>query len=244
MPDASDALIELRGISKDYRSLRPLRIHELRLARGESVAILGLDATAAEVFVNIITGATLPDAGDVRVLGRSTASIGTADEWLKWLEQFGLVSSRTILVDQFNVEQNLALSLSLEVEDMPSWLRTQVRTLASELHIPDAELTQPILAASAATQMRVRLGRALALTPDILLSEHPNAMLSPDDTLAFAADLSRIIANRGLTSVTITSDRTFASTVAKQILTLQPATGILKRSDGWRRFLGLAGNGT
>ena len=63
------AVLELNGISKDYRGLRPLRIAELRVAAGEHVAILGLDRAAAEVFVNLATGATLPDAGQVRVLG-------------------------------------------------------------------------------------------------------------------------------------------------------------------------------
>jgi ABC-type methionine transport system ATPase subunit len=230
--DGAGPLIELRGISKDYRSLRPLRIQELQVNQGDSIALLGLDATAAEVLVSVITAATLPDAGEARVLGRATSSITTADEWMKWLQQFGLLSNRTILVDQFNVEQNLALAFSLEVDDMPSALRTKVRTLASELHIPDAELSRPVLHASVATQVRVRLGRALALSPRILLSEHPNAMLSADDTPAFAADLSRIIASRRLASILMTSDRTFASAVADQILTLQPATGVLKGTSG------------
>lgn len=240
MAAAGAALIELRGVSKDYRSLRPLRIHDLKVGHGESIALLGLDAMAAEILVSVITGATLPDAGDVRVLGRPTSAIQTGEEWLKWLEQFGMVSSRTVLIEQLNVEQNLALSLSFDVEEMSPSLRAQVSTLASELRIPEVELSQPMLHASAPTQLRVRLGRALALNPRILLLEHPNAMLSPDDTPAFAADLSRIIAARQLTSMLMTGDRTFASAVANQILTLQPATGELKASPGsWvARLLG------
>jgi ABC-type transporter Mla maintaining outer membrane lipid asymmetry ATPase subunit MlaF len=240
MADAGAALIELRGVSKDYRSLRPLRIHDLRVGHGQSIALLGVDAMAAEILVSVITGATLPDAGEACVLGRSTSAIKTGDEWLKWLEQFGMVSSRTVLIEQLNVEQNLALSLSFDVEELAPSLSAQVRTLASELHIPEVELSQPMLHASPPTQLRVRLGRALALNPRILLLEHPNAMLSPDDTPAFAADLSRIIAARRLTSILITGDKTFASAVADQVLTLQPATGELKASPGsWvARFLG------
>jgi len=238
MNESREPLIELRGISKDYRSLRPLRIHDLRLQHGDSIALMGLDADAAEVLVSVITGATLPDAGEARVLGRATTSIATADEWLNWLEQFGLLSNRTSLIEQLNVEQNLALALSLEVEDMPPSLRAQVRTLVAELHIDEAELSLPVLQASAATQVRVRLGRALAIKPQILLAEHPNAMLSPDDTPAFAADLSRIIADRRLTSVLMTSDRAFASAVADHVYVLQPATGVLKQGSWVTRLLG------
>lgn len=240
MTETTGLLIELRGISKEYHSLRPLRIHELQMQPGDSVALLGLDAMAAEVLVSLITGATLPDSGEAHVLGRPTSSIATGDEWLQWLQRFGLLSNRTILVEQFNVEQNLALALSLEVEQMPSALQAQVRKLASELHISEAELSRPILQTSADTQVRVRLGRALAPNPRILLSEHPNAMLSANDTPAFAADLSRIIAARRLTSIVMTSDRVFASAVADHVLTLQPATGVLKRTPrSWvARLLG------
>jgi hypothetical protein len=70
----------------------------------------------------------------------------------------------------------------------------------------------------------------------VLLAEHPNASLSADDTASFAADVSRIVSSRGLASLVMTADRTFASAVAEEVLTLQPATGELKRSAGWRRW--------
>src|SRR5262245_24210363 len=47
MADTGAALIELRGVSKDYRSLRPLRIHDLQVRHAQSVALIGLDAIAA-----------------------------------------------------------------------------------------------------------------------------------------------------------------------------------------------------
>ena len=48
-------VLELVGISKDYRGLRPLRIADLRIAAAEHVAILGFDQPTAEVFVNLAT---------------------------------------------------------------------------------------------------------------------------------------------------------------------------------------------
>jgi hypothetical protein len=35
----------------------------------------------------------------------------------------------------------------------------------------------------------------------------------------------------------MTADRTFAAAIAEQVLTLEPATGALKPSGGWRRWL-------
>jgi ABC-type transporter Mla maintaining outer membrane lipid asymmetry ATPase subunit MlaF len=236
MPDTAPIAIDVRGVSKDYRGLRPLRVQHLEVRQGQSVALLGFDAAMAEVLVNLITGATLPDTGEVTVLGQSTAAITSGDEWLKTLERFGLIGERSVLVDQFTVEQNLAIPFSLEIDELGPRLKADVRRLADEVGLTVADLAQPTATISAAARVRLRLGRALALNPRVLLAEHPTASLSADDTPTFAADVSRIISARGLATVIVTADRTFAAAVAEQVLTLEPATGVLKRSEGWRRW--------
>jgi len=230
------AAVEITSVSKQYGALRPLRIEQLEIGSGQSLALMGLDGTGAEVLVSLITGATLPDSGDVRVLGRHTAEIADAEAWLKWLEHFGLLSERTIVVDQLTVAQNLAMPFSMDVEDMTPAVREQVTTLAAEVGIAATDLDQPAAHVSALVGARIRLARALSLSPRIFLAEHPNAMLSGDDTPAFAADLSRIITRRRLAALIVTADRTFAASVAEQVVTLQPATGALRQADGWRRW--------
>ena len=51
--------------------------------------MLGVDGGAAEVLVNLVTGASVADRGVVRVLGRSNADIVDGDEWLASLDRFG-----------------------------------------------------------------------------------------------------------------------------------------------------------
>jgi len=232
----ADTLVRLSDVSKHYNALRPLRVQALELKEGASIALMGLDATAAEVLMSLITGATLPDTGDVHVLGRNTASIASSDEWLTFLEQFGLLSERSVLVDQLTAEQNLAIPFSLDVEALAPDTRAQVRSLAGELGIGSAELVVPAAQLSPLFKARLKLGRALALNPRVLLAEHPNAMLSADDTPAFAADLSRVVSARRLTMLIVTADQTFASAVAEEVLAIQAATGAVKRADGWRRW--------
>jgi len=232
----ADALVRLHGVSKHYNALRPLRVQELELREGAALALMGLDAAAADVLISLITGAALPDTGDVHVLGRSTASIESSEDWLTFLEQFGLLSERSVLIDQLTAEQNLAIPFSLDIDDVAPEIRDRIRRLAGELGVADAELSAPTAQLSPPTKARLRLGRALALNPRVLLAEHPNAMLSPDDTPAFAADLARVVSARRLTTLVITADHTFASAVADEVLTIQAATGALKRADGWRRW--------
>jgi len=233
---ARDVVVEIRGVTKDYHGLRPLRIAELTLRDGQSLALLGVDRAMAEVLVNLITGANVPDTGTVTVFGRPTTDIATPDDWVRILDQFGLISERAVLVDKFTAEQNLAMPLSLEIEDMPSSLRAQARQLAHEVMLPSEELARPTGSLPASSQLRLRLGRALALHPRILLAEHPNALTTPDDAPAFAADYARVIASRRLASVVMTADHTFAGAVADEVFTLEAGTGRLKPSAGWRRW--------
>jgi hypothetical protein len=74
--------------------------------------------------------------------------------------------------------------------------------------------------------------------PRVLLAEHPNAALPADAVAAAAADLSDIVARRSLAALILTADRTFARATAKRVLTLQPATGELSVSQGWRHWFG------
>ncbi len=108
-------IAELLEVSKDYHALRPLRIARLAIAPRDRVALLGLDQTAAEVLVNLITGATLPDHGDVRVFGRSTAAIADSQAWLALLDRFGIASERAVLLDHLSLIQNLCVPFSLDI---------------------------------------------------------------------------------------------------------------------------------
>jgi ABC-type ATPase involved in cell division len=236
MPDG-ELLVELSGVSKDYRALRPLRVQRLELRAGESIALLGVDAAMAEVLVNLITGAQLPDHGEVRVFGRATSAITAVDDWVTELDRFGLISDRAVLVDQFTVEQNLALPMSLEIDDMPAAIREQVRRLAAEVGLASETLALPTSTLTATDQLRLRLGRALAVHPRVLLAEHPNALLPDNESSRFAQDLLRISRNRGLASMIITADARFARAAADTVLQLQPATGALQRKPGLWRWL-------
>jgi ABC-type lipoprotein export system ATPase subunit len=231
---ASEIVIALRSVRKDYRGLRPLRLERLELHEGESVALLGFDPVAAEVLVNLITGATLPDSGDVDVFGTSTRAITDPDAWLSAMDRFGILSERVVLLEAFTVEQNLALPFSLEIDDLPLAVRASVRRLAEEVGITSGQLAQSVARLDADAQLRVRLGKALALGPRVLRADHPNAALPPDEVPRFAADLAGLVARRRLAMIVMTADETFARAVSDRVLTLKPATGELTPASGWR----------
>jgi predicted ABC-type transport system involved in lysophospholipase L1 biosynthesis ATPase subunit len=229
--------VQLRNVVKDYQSLRPLRVRQLDVGPEGAVALMGFDAPASEVFVNLLTAASLPDTGEVLVFGSPTRAIDRHTEWMALLDRFGLISARSVLLDQLTAEQNLAIPFTLTVESMPDGVRRQVHRLADEIGLTSHQLQQSTSALSPDGVLRVRLGRALALDPQVLLAEHPNASVSREDALAFARDLSRIRRDRRIASIVLTADRKFAELACDEILTLSAATGELKAdTSAWSRL--------
>lgn len=229
------AVLEIAGVSKDYRGLRPLRVHALTVAAGEPVALLGFDRPAAEVFINLVTGASLPDAGSVRLFGRDTTAIGDSADWLTTVDRFGIVSERAVLLEQLTVIQNLAMPFTLDIEPPSDDVRSRAARLASEAGLPESTWARPVAELDAVAHVRVRLGRALALDPAVLLLEHVSAGLPPADARTLAGDLRALAARRGAALVAATADEGFAGAVAGRVLTLDPATGRLhdRRRSGW-----------
>ena len=228
------AVLEFAGASKAYGGLRPLRIAELRVQAGDTVALLGFDQPTAEVFVNLATGATLPEAGDVSVFGLPTRAIEDSADWLATVDRFGIVSERAVLLDALTVIQNLAMPFTLEIEPPPDQVRARAEVLAREVGLPDTSWNQPVAALDAAGWLRVRLGRAIALDPAILLLEHASARLPRGEVALLGARLRAVAEGRHIALVALTADEAFARAVARRILTLEPATGRLKEPRrGW-----------
>ena len=234
----TDAVLEFAGISKDYHALRPLRIAELKIAAGEGVAILGFDRVSAEIFVNLATGATLPEAGEVRVFGRPTSAIADSADWLATVDRFGIVSERAVLLDQLTVIQNLAMPFTLDIEPPAAGVRARAEGLAREAGLPEASWAKPVAALDANGLIRVRLGRAIALDPDVLWLEHVTASVGRDDVAALASDMREIARRRGAAIVAATADEAFARAVAGRVLTLEPSSGRLKERRRLRWFGG------
>jgi len=231
------AVLELSNVSKDYRGLRPLRITHLAVGAADAIALLGFDRTSAEVFVNLVTGATLPDSGDIRVFGRATSSIADSADWLATLDRFGLMTHRAVLLDALTVIQNLAMPFTLDVDPPPGEIRRRAEALAAEVGLADALWPKTVGEIDPAARIRVRLGRALAADPAVLLVEHPTADLPRAAVPVLGDDIRAIAARREIAVVAATADEEFARAVATRVLVLEAATGrLLDRSR--RRWFG------
>ena len=232
---APDPLVVARQVVKDYSALRPLRIEHLTVSASEIVSVVGLDAPSAETLVGLLTGAIVPDTGDVRLFGRSTTEVADSDAWLAMLDGVGILTDRAVLIGQFTVEQNIAMPFTLAVDPIAEEVRPQVEALAHEIGLK-GDLKAPVGASSPEIQARVRLARALALNPTLLLAEHPSASLPRDRARAFAASINRIARARAMALLAITADEIFADALGGVVLRHEAATGALRPRRSWSKL--------
>ena len=117
------------------------------------------------------------------------------------------------------------MSLTLDVEPMPPDVRAQAATLGRDVGLDGETFDRPVSGGNVALRHRVRLARALAASPSVLLVEHPLAGLDAADVATLAADLQRVAASRQLAMLVLAADPSAAAPFAKRVLGLNAGTG-------------------
>jgi ABC-type transporter Mla maintaining outer membrane lipid asymmetry ATPase subunit MlaF len=233
----SQPVLQILNVKKSYQSLRPLRMRELSIGAGERVAISGLDEGASEVLVNLVTGASLPDEGEVIVLGENTRAIADGDAWLTSLDRFGIVSPRAVLLDGVTLLQNLAMPFTLQIDPLAPDVAERARAIGIETGIEERWIDLPIAQLPADMRVRAHLARAVALDPALLVLVHPTAGLEQKGHQRLAFDVERVAAARSLATLIISQDPGFSRGAAHRTYELNAATGKLNPPRG--RFFGL-----
>jgi len=231
-------LVVIEGLVKAFAAT-PLRVQRLSLTAVDRVVLAGLGPESAEMLVHLITGAAVPDEGTIRIDGRDTREIGSDSEWLRSLDQFGLVSDRALLIDALTIEANMALPLTVSIDPIADSVRARIRELAADVDLDPARLSERAATLSPEERARVHLARALAPGPRLLLLEHPTRGIGgPAAAIAFGGLLSRVSTTRSVGWLAMSDDAAFARASEGRRLRLDPAHGAIRpeRSPWLRRL--------
>jgi putative ABC transport system ATP-binding protein len=204
-------VIELRGVSKTVTSgTEPLTIlHPLNLKveRGEFLAILGPSGSGKSTLLGLIAGLDAPTAGHVIIDGVDITQLGE-DRLAKLRgEKIGFVFQFFHLIPSLTAYENVAVPMEIAGVRDP---RARAEQLLEEVGLTGRAHHYPSQL-SGGEQQRVALARALANDPPILLADEPTGNLDSTNGRHIMELMRDVHRRRKATVVLVTHDAELAA---------------------------------
>lgn len=171
-------LLEMKGIEKSFPGVRALSGVDLKLHRGEVLALMGENGAGKSTLIKTLGGAHQPDRGTIAIEGRrvSLSSPSAAID-----AGIGVIYQEFNLIPALNAWENIFLGREKSGFFVA---RKQERSRAAELFNQlgvDIPLDVPCQQLSVAQQQLVEIAKALSQEVRILVMDEPSASLTPQE---------------------------------------------------------------
>ena len=216
--DGSGAIIELRGVSRVYDTGRvvvpALEEVDLRVERGEFLAIIGPSGSGKSTMMNILGCLDRPTGGRYILDGSPIDELDDAGLAALRSRSIGFVFQSYNLLPRTSALENVAAPLAYQgVGHRERMARAKAMLerlgLGERLDHEPAEL-------SGGQQQRVGIARALVTDPAILLADEPTGNLD-SHAGAEVIELFHELHETGRTIVLITHDPDVAAAASRQV---------------------------
>ncbi|OQY44200.1 MAG: heme ABC transporter ATP-binding protein [Anaerolineaceae bacterium 4572_78] len=173
-------VLEARNITKQFPGVLANDKVNLKLHKGEILALLGENGAGKSTLMNILYGLYRPNEGQVFVRGEQVEYANPRDAIAKGI---GMVHQHFQLVPVFTVAENVILGSEVErisgVLDMKKAIN-DVREL-SEYHGLPIDPTAIVEELPVGLQQRLEIIKALYRKAEILFLDEPTAVLTPQE---------------------------------------------------------------
>jgi D-xylose transport system ATP-binding protein len=215
---ATEPILKLRGISKNFGAVSALTEIDLDVHAGEVVALVGDNGAGKSTLVKILAGVFQPSAGTIEYLGQRVELNGPG----KALELgIATVFQDLALCENLDVVANLFLGHEVspwQLDEVGMELRAW--SLLRELAARIPSVRQPIASLSGGQRQTVAIARSLLLQPKIIMLDEPTAALGVAQT-AEVLNLIERVRDRGLGVIIISHNMEDVRAVADRIVVLR-----------------------
>jgi ABC-type Fe3+/spermidine/putrescine transport system ATPase subunit len=205
--------LELKDVEKRFGTVAAVDRCSLAVARGEILALLGPSGCGKTTLLNLVAGFEDPDAGDIRLAGRSLLGVPANRR------NMGMVFQQYALFPHMTVAANIAYGL--EARTLP---RDEIAKRVDEnialLHLDGLEKRYPA-ELSGGQRQRVAVARALAIRPDLLLFDEAFSALDKNLRETMQVELSLLLRRLGITAILVTHDQREAFALADRIAVME-----------------------
>ncbi len=174
--DTSDeAAVSLRGLTKDFGSVRAVDHLSLEIRRGETVALLGPNGAGKTTTVAMLLGLLAPDSGTARVLGMPSAAAIQSG-------RVGAMLQEGSLMPGVRVGELLDFAMHLRPASVE---RKQLIATAGLAGLEGRRVDK----LSGGQTQRMRFALAIASDPEMLVLDEPTAAMDVEARHEFWASM-------------------------------------------------------
>lgn len=209
-----DAVIETRHLYKRFGQVTALEDINIRINRGEFVAIMGASGSGKTTLMNILTCLDTVSEGQVLLDGIDAAGLDEEGRRKFRADKIGLVFQQFHLIPYLTALENIMLAQhyhSVVDEEAARQVLEQVGMTPRMGHLPSQ--------LSGGEQQRVCIARALVNQPPIIFADEPTGNLDEENEHR-VLDLLNHIHRQGRTIVMVTHNPDLGC-VADRIIRLQ-----------------------
>lgn len=211
-------MLQIKDLTKVYKTpsgeVRALDGVSIDFPETGMVFLLGRSGSGKSTLLNVAGGLDVPTSGEIIVEGRSSKDF-TLSDFDGYRNSFiGFVFQEFNVLNEFTIEQNIALALQLQHKaNSPE----MVNQLLKEVGLDGVGKRKPNTL-SGGQKQRIAIARALIKNPKIIMADEPTGALDSNTGEQIFEMLKNLAKTRLV--IVVTHDRAFAETYADRIIEL------------------------
>ncbi|HEX9118708.1 MAG TPA: ATP-binding cassette domain-containing protein [Anaerolineae bacterium] len=175
-----DYVVELRNISKAFGPVQALRGVDLRLGYGEALGLVGDNAAGKSTLMKVLTGAYLPDGGEICCEGKTVRWRSPHDSRRAGIE---MVYQDLALANNMDIVANIFMGRELVAAGVPRLLdedrmADESAGLLDRLKIQVNSVRLKVENLSGGQRQAVAIARATAFRARVVILDEPTAALA------------------------------------------------------------------
>lgn len=190
-------LLQLRGVTKEYRGNAAIKNIDFELVAGEIHAILGENGAGKSTLTKIMAGVVEPTAGTLMLDGKLVQFSSPAEAMAHGI---AMVFQETSLVPTMSVAQNLYLGEEKFFNRLRG-IYIAAQQFLQSLNFP-VDPTRDVGSLGAAQRQMVEIARSVRANARVIIFDEPTSSLTPEEKGHFFSLVKRLVA-RGVTIIFI-----------------------------------------
>ena len=209
LPGGPENILEILSLSKRFDQAVTADNLTLSVKRGEFFTFLGPSGSGKSTILRMVAGLERPDAGEIRIAGRSVSQVPP------WRRDLGMMFQNYAIFPHMSVAENVAYGLKVRKLSQRA-IEERVERMLELVGLSRIGQKNATLL-SGGEQQRVALARALAPEPRMLLLDEPLSALDEKIRRSMQEELKAVHRKTGTTFLYVTHDQEEALTMSDRI---------------------------